>query len=116
MTIYQVFIKDLFLDVFWEIFYFPIWWYTRGLKKTAIFCWQRIKSGWRALALSIFLIKFFKPMYGQHGWDAYVLSLFARFWQMSWRFSLMIIWLAFWLFILFLWIILPIFIIGSWIL
>lgn len=100
--------KDLFIDIFWEVFYFPIWWYSRGLKKTALFCLQKIKGGWRALALSILLVNFFKPMYGQRGWPAYVLSLNAHFWQIIWRILAMILWLVFWLFVLIIWLVLPI--------
>lgn len=113
MATYKIFIKDLFLDTLWEIFYFPFWWYSRGLNKTALFCWQRIKGGWRALALSILLRNFFKPMYGQRGWEVYLLSLNTHFWQIGWRFLLMAGWFIFWLFILFSWLILPIFVIWQ---
>ncbi len=82
---YKLFLKDLFLDTIWEVLYFPIWWYSRGLKKTVLFCWRRVSGGWSALALSIFLKNFFKPMYGQRGWDAYVLSLATHFLQLVWR-------------------------------
>lgn len=110
---YKIFFKDLFLDIIWEVLYFPIWWYSRGFKKTALFCWQKIKDGWRALSLTIFLESFFKPMYGQHGWDAYILSLATHLVQLLWRLSLIILWFVFWLFVLILWIALPILIIWQ---
>jgi len=113
MFAYKIFIKDLFLDTVWEILYFPIWWYSRGFKKTAIFCWHRINDGWKSLALSIFIKNFFKPMYGQRGWDAYILSLVIHSLQISWRLLLMAFWTLFWLFILILWIFLPVFIIWQ---
>jgi hypothetical protein len=113
MSSYKIIVKDLFLDTLWEIFYFPIWWYSRGLKKTAFFCWQKIRDGWRSLALSIFLKSFFKPMYGQRGWDAYFLSLFARFWQVGWRFILMALWAMIWFFVLLTWMALPVFVIWQ---
>jgi hypothetical protein len=113
MTTYRLFIKDSFLDTIWEVLYFPIWWYSRGLKKTALFCWQRVDDGWRILALSILLKSFFKPMYGQRGWDACVLSLATHFLQLLWRFFLMALWTIFWLFILFLWTILPAFVVWQ---
>lgn len=113
MTTYKIFVKDLFLDTLWEIFSFPLWWYSRGLKKTALFCWRRIKLAWRALALSILLKNIFKPMYGQRGWDVYVLSLGARSCQIFWRISLMALWFIFWLIILFIWLALPVFIIWQ---
>lgn len=103
MVIYQAFIKDFFLDVISELFYFPIWWYSRGLKKTAFFCWRMIRSGWQRLALSIIFFNFFKPMYAQRGWDVYVLSLFSHFWQLFYRLILMASWTLFWILILFAW-------------
>ncbi|MFH1461102.1 MAG: hypothetical protein ABIF84_01645 [Patescibacteria group bacterium] len=104
MNNYRLFIKDIFLDTVWEIVYFPIWWYSRGLKKAGFFCWQMLKNGWRALALSILLKSFFKPMFGQRGWDAYLLSFFARAWQLSWRFLLIGFWLLFGFLILLIWV------------
>lgn len=113
MTTPQMLIKDFFLSPLWEICYFLLWWFSRGFKKTALFCWQRIKGGWRALALSILLKNFFKPMYGQSGMTAYVLSLNTHFWQILWRFFIIVGWFIFWLFVLLLWLILPIFIIWQ---
>ncbi len=110
---YRIFIKDLFLDTIWEVLYFPIWWYSRGFKKTVLFCWRRINNGWDVLALSIFLKSFFKPMYGQRGWDAYVLSLATHFLQLVWRLFLMAVWFLVWLFVLLLWLFLPILIIWQ---
>lgn len=91
------------------ILYFPLWWYGRGLKKSFIFSWQKIKKGWQGLALSILILNFFKPMYGQRGFAAYVLSLGVRFWQLLWRLLLMFVWAALWLAVFLLWIILPVF-------
>jgi len=104
-----IIIKDLFLDVFWEVLYFPLWWYSRGLKKTAFFCWYKIREGWKSLALSILLANFFKPMFGQRGFTAYILSLNTHFWQILWRLFLIAFWVVFWLFILLGWLVLPLF-------
>ncbi len=113
MTTYSVFIKDVFLDTIWQICYFPVWWYSQGLKKTALFCWQRVKDGWRVLALLILIKSFFKPMYAQTGWAAYALSLNTHFWQIIWRSFLMTVWVVFWLLVLLGWLILPIFVIWQ---
>jgi len=113
MTAYQIFIKDLFLDSLLELFYFPLWWYSRGFKKAAVFCWQRVDGGWRALALSILFRNFFKPMYGQKGAAAYLLSLNTHLWQIVWRFLLIAVWFAFWLLVLLVWLTLPVFIISQ---
>jgi len=108
--------KDLFLDIFWEVLYFPFWWYSRGFLKAVLFCWGQIKGGWRASALSIFFLNFFKPMYGERGFAAYFLSLMVRIWQIFWRIIFIIPWTAFWLFALCFWLALPILIIWQLIL
>ena len=102
-----IFFKNLFFDAFWLIVYFPLWWYGEGLKETSVFCWRKIKGSWRGLALSILFENFFKLMYGQKGWDAYVLSLFTRVWQIFWRFLLFIFLFVFWALTLFFWLFLP---------
>jgi len=104
-----VIFKDLFLDALWVVLYFPLWWYGRGLKDTAIFCWTKIRSGWRSLALSILLVNFFKPMYGQSDVLAYILSIVTHFIQVFGRLILFFFWALFWILILFLWIIAPLY-------
>ena len=101
------FLKNLFFDAFWTIIYFPLWWYGEGAKEVFSFCWRRIKGAWRGLALSILFGNFFKPMYGQGGWDAYILSLFVRILQIFWRFLLFVFVFVFWVVVLVFWLILP---------
>ena len=101
-------IKDLFLDAVFEIFYFPYWWYSAGLKKTGKFCLRQIKEGWRMTALGILLANFFKPMYAQRGFTAYFLSFLVRSCQIIWRLVFMILWICFWLLMIIAWVILPI--------
>ena len=94
--------------VAYEIVYFPIWWYSRGLSRLANFCLKSLYGAWRAMALAILLKNFFRPMFGQRGWDAYVLSLMTRFCQVISRLILMVLWgLALWIIFL-IWIIAPV--------
>ena len=111
MSAYKVFLKDFFLDTVWEILYFPAWWYSRGLKNALIFCWTKIRNSWRFLALSIIFSSFFKPMFAQKGWDAYVLTLMVRSWQILWRLILFSCISLFWFCLFLIWIILPLFLI-----
>lgn len=110
---YKIIIKDLFLDAFWEALYFPVWWYREGLRKTFFFCLQKIKDAWKASGLKIFLVNFFKPMFGTRGWDAYVLSLASHFVQVIWRLILLILWFSFWILVFLLWVLLPLIIIWQ---
>jgi hypothetical protein len=109
MTAYKLIFKDLFLDAVLELLYFPVWWYSRGLKKAAFFCWKRVKDGWRVMALSILIRNVFKPMYAQRGWDAYVLSMMVRLFQLFWRFLFMFLWFFLWVLVLLAWLVLPVF-------
>ncbi|MBU1137170.1 hypothetical protein KKD72_02260 [Patescibacteria group bacterium] len=104
-----VIFKDLFLDALWAVLYFPVWWYGRGLKDTAIFCWKKTRNGWRALAISILLINFFKPMYGQSDFLARVLSIITHLVQVLGRLALFFCWAFGWLIILILWIVFPLY-------
>lgn len=112
MEVYKI-VKSLFLDAVWEVLYFPVWWYSRGLKKTAFFCWSQLKYGWQVSGIAIILVNFFKPMYGQRGWEAYLLSLMTHFWQVFWRILVMFLWLAWWLLIVLAWLTLPILIVWK---
>lgn len=102
-------IKDLFLDAFWEVIYFPYWWYTDGLKKAINFSLKKIGGGWQATALSLLLAAFFKPMYSEKGFAAYLLSFIVRSWQLSWRFLFMLVWAILWLLAILVWLLLPAF-------
>lgn len=101
-------LKDFFLDAILKVLYFPVWWYGRGLKDFFFFCLKRIRNGWQALALSIFFINFFKPMYGQRDILAYILSVNTHFWQVLFRLALMFFWSLFWLLALILWLVSPV--------
>ncbi len=113
METYKLVIKSIFLDAFWEILYFPIWWYSRGFKKAALFCLSQLKYAWRVSGTLIILRSFFKPMYNQRGWDAYLLSLIAHFWQISWRLLVLFLYLVLWLAVLLFWLFAPFFILWQ---
>ena len=100
-------IKDATIGAAFEVAYFPFWWYSRGLKKAALYLGNKIRTGWKASGLWSFLKNFFKPMYGAYGIDTLVVSVIARILQMSWRFLLLAIWSFFLIFLLFVWVFLP---------
>ncbi len=113
MASYKIFFKDIFLDTIWEVLYFPFWWYSRGFKKTALFSVGKIKMGWQALALPILFFNFFRPMYGQSGPTALILSISTHFWQILSRLVFMLFWLFLWIFVIFFWLALPLLIIWQ---
>lgn len=108
-----MFFLDLALNSLRELLYFPIWWYHRGLRRTTVFCLTKAHQGWQASALPILLRNLFTPMYGQAGWDAFVLTLFSRFWQIAPRMLFVTIWWLIWLVVFLAWLALPPFVIWQ---
>lgn len=108
----MVILSRILEEIFWEgllrIFYFPIWWYTKGLKKKTFELGRGIKNLSRDLALRIMLTHIFKPMFGELTRSGRIISFFMRLVLLGWRLFLFMIgslgWLLFWL----VWIFLPI--------
>jgi len=90
-----------------DILYFPIWWYTLGLKKRARGFVNNINTLSRYLALKILLTNLFKPMFGQYNWKGRLISLMMRSIQLVFSLLLFLVGVIFILAWLILWIILP---------
>ncbi len=100
---FKLFTWDLFLSLgSW-----PIWWYSRGLKRFHKFFIKRVKLSWRNRALHILLRSWFKPMYAQYDWQGRIISFFFRTLLIIWRFLMFVVLLLFYLLLYLAWIILP---------
>lgn len=108
----QVF-KLLFLDVVWDIVYFPIWWYSQGFLGTAK--WVRIKivNLSRSLGLSVWIKNLFRPMYGQRDIAGQIISFFMRSVQIIFRTIILVIGSVWFLFLLFVWLAAPIIVLAQ---
>ncbi|MEA2064932.1 MAG: hypothetical protein U9O66_01375 [Patescibacteria group bacterium] len=104
-------IKYISIDLIGDILLFPLWWYTKGLKKTVAFCVEKAKNAENALGLKIWLTSIFKPMYAQYDWQGKIISFFMRIFQIIIRSILFIISLVFIFILPIIWIIFPVFII-----
>lgn len=105
--------QRLLLEGFLDLVYFPVWWYTRGLKHAAIWCFELIKSGNSQLGPVLWLVNLFTPMYGQYDWQGRIISFFMRLFNVFGRGLALLFWIIF-CFILFLfWLLLPLFIVFS---
>ena len=95
-----------------DIIYFPIWWYTKGLKIIANYCIQSATFHVnRRLALGIWIKSIFKPMYGDYTREGRIISLFMRLIVLVWKLIATLLWLVV-LFVLFVaWMVLPLVII-----
>jgi hypothetical protein len=78
-------VKSFLFDTLLSIFYFPIWWYTKGLKKRFIFFKERVRVLSNALALKIMFANYFKPMFGDYSRPGRMISFFMRTILLLWR-------------------------------
>lgn len=101
-------LKFIFIDIIGDFVYWPIWWYTAGLKDRFVFCGIQIKKTWISLGLSIWMKNMFTPMYGDRSFIGRLISFLARVVILIWR----LIWFFFWtvliLAVLAIWIVGPI--------
>ena len=101
-------IKFVTIDIIGDFVYWPIWWYTLGLKDRLVWFSEQVKDIWKVLALGLWLKNFFVPMYADRSILGRGISLVMRFiillWKLAWFFGWLILVLA----ILVLWIVAPI--------
>jgi hypothetical protein len=100
-------LKSIFIDIIGEVLFFPIWWYTQGLKRTTLWMWNSIIGSARNLALPSMFKSLFKPMFGQTDRQGRLISFFMRIILTISRLILFIILLFFNLLVLIFWIGLP---------
>lgn len=70
--------KILLIDFIGEILYFPIWWYSQGLKRTALYVFNSIRNTNRNLAVGLMFKSLGKPMFGQTDRQGRIISFFFR--------------------------------------
>jgi hypothetical protein len=91
-----------------DIIYFPIWWYSRGLKQLLEKLKDFLVNKERSLALFVWVKNIFRPMYSQYDWLGIIISFFVRLVQIIFRGAIFIFWLVFSLAIFIFWLLLPI--------
>ena len=104
--IYKSF-QFLIKDVIWDFFYWPIWWYSRGLLNTIKFSWQLITDQQKSLGVMIWLKNIFTPMYGQTDWEGRIISFVMRVLQVIVRSILLLLWIVVALLPIGFWVVLP---------
>jgi hypothetical protein len=108
-NILVVTIKYIFIEVLWDIIYFPMWWYTKGTARIGRYCLEsaqvQIK---RRLALGVWISNIFKPMYGDYTIEGRIISGFMRLVVLVWKLIQMIVWLCFLVVLFLAWLILPV--------
>lgn len=94
-------------EIIRDVVYFPVWWYSRGLVRTARGLKNFLINKERSLALFVWLKNIFRPMYGQRDWQGYLISFFIRLIQIIIRGFIMMLFVVFAFFIFCFWLILP---------
>ena len=74
-----VIVQQIALDFLLHMVYFPVWWYTDGLKRAGIYCINLLQSGNEILAPGLWLQNLFVPMFGQNDWQGRIVSVVMRF-------------------------------------
>ncbi|MEK7580426.1 MAG: hypothetical protein AAB465_02355 [Patescibacteria group bacterium] len=103
MYSFASFVKFTIINPLLEILYFPIWWYTKGLKNAAFSLRDNVYKLARSLALRLLLANMFKPMFGQYSFSGRIISFFMRVLQLVVYLILFIIGAAILLVLFFAW-------------
>ena len=72
-------VRLLAVDFFGSVLWFPVWWYTIGLRKVALNSWRALQYRAVSYGLRIWIKNFFVPMYGQYDLPGRLVSVFMRF-------------------------------------
>ncbi len=104
---YLVIIQRLILEAALDALYFPLWWYTGGVKHAAQWCLELLKKGNRALAPGLWLQNIFVPMFGQYDWQGKLVSFFMRSVQVAGRSIALVFWLVVCLALFLVWLTIP---------
>lgn len=105
--------KYVLIDLIGDILYWPVWWYTRGLVKTGLFCWQSVKNQEEKLGLLIWIKNITTPMFGQYDWEGRLISFFVRLIQIIFRAAILLVWIILVLGFFLLYVFLPLIIIHQ---
>lgn len=105
--------KFIFLDLLGDAFYFPFWWYTRGIGRRALATIRRIRTHEANLGVILWARHIFVPMFGQRDAAGKLISLVMRFVQIIGRGVIFLLLALGEGILFFLWIILPVFIVWQ---
>lgn len=84
----------IIVKVLWDLVYFPLWWYTMGLKRLLINILEFLGARNMSLGVSVWIKNWFKPMYGQRDITGKAISFFIRSIQIIVRGSIMVFWIV----------------------
>lgn len=101
-------LQRLLLEAVLDIFYFPIWWYTKGALHALRWCFNLLRLGNQNLAPGLWLANLFVPMFGQFDWQGRIVSFLMRLVQIFARTVALFVWCILCLVLFLGWLILPV--------
>ncbi len=101
-------LQRLFFEALTDALYFPVWWYSAGIKYSASRILALFNSGNRTLAPGLWLKNIFVPMFGQFDWQGRMISFFMRSVQVVARSIALLFWLMICIILFVMWLGLPI--------
>lgn len=110
-SMWQAIIHRLAIQFFFDVLYFPVWWYTNGLKRVAVGCGYAIEEANINFAPGLWLKYIFVPMYGQHDIQGRIMSIFIRIVNIIIRGFALGVFIFFAFAVLLAWIFFPVFVI-----
>jgi hypothetical protein len=100
----------IFVQFIWDLLYFPLWWYSRGLWGVIQWVGHFLNRKLASTGVLVWLKNLFTPMFGQRDIAGKLISFVVRCVQIVVRSIVMCFWIAFALAALAAWLIAPIFI------
>ncbi|EKE07076.1 MAG: hypothetical protein ACD_18C00195G0008 [uncultured bacterium] len=105
---FLILLQRMLLELIWDVFYFPIWWYSEGARRVLLFCVSLVRDVNAMLAPGLWLKNIFVPMFGQYDLQGRLVSFLMRVFNIIARTIGLLIWLSLVISLFFAWILLPI--------
>lgn len=102
-------IQFVLKDFVFDIIYWPIWWYTKGLVLVLKFLWVQFIHQENTLGVRIWAKNLLIPMFGQSDWQGRLISFFVRLANLIFRFFILLLFVFLLFLVLILYIIIPLF-------
>ena len=99
--------RYIVVEFLWDIIYFPVWWYTKGLARVANFCLTGVVSYVRNIGFVIWLKSMSKPMFGDYSKEGRIISFFMRIIVLIYKVINLLVRTVVFLAIFLLWVLLP---------
>jgi len=76
-----VYAGKILVDLVRDIIYFPVWWYSRGLKQLLLKLKDFLTNKEKSLVFFVWVKNIFRPMYSQYDWAGVLISFFVGFFK-----------------------------------